>query len=170
MTTSATKLVPICPTSAMMDAGATHIMNGDCYEDCHGPDRMMEARGRAAAVWHEMISAAPACEAKETPQRIGKCIYLSGPMSGLPDLNFPAFDAEASRLSDLGYDVVNPANINPDPSTPWHECMRNDLTALLSCDTIAMLPGWENSNGAHLEMHVAHRVGIKVVFAREIVA
>lgn len=98
-----------------------------------------------------------------------KRIYLSGPMTGIPEHNFPAFNAEAARLRALGYDVVNPVDINPDTAMPYNECLRNDLKALLDCDTIAMLDGWMDSNGAHLEMNVAHRVGIKVVEARMIV-
>lgn len=98
-----------------------------------------------------------------------KRIYLSGPMTGIPDFNFSAFNAEAARLRNLGYDVVNPVDINPDTTTPYNDCLRNDLKALLDCDTIAMLDGWMNSNGAHLEMHIAHRVGILVVEARTIV-
>lgn len=97
-----------------------------------------------------------------------KRIYISGPMTGLPDFNFPAFNVEASRLRALGYDVVNPVDLNPDTTTPYNECLRNDLKALLDCDTIAMLDGWMDSNGAHLEVHIAHRVGIKVVNARDI--
>lgn len=36
-------------------------------------------------------------------------IYLAGPMTGLPEHNFPAFHAEAARLRGLGYHVENPA-------------------------------------------------------------
>ena len=99
-----------------------------------------------------------------------KRIYISGPMTGLMDSNFPAFNAEAERLRDLGHEVVNPAEINPDPATGWHACMRADLKALLDCDTLALLDGWQRSAGAHLEMHVAHRVGIDIVVAKEITA
>lgn len=97
-----------------------------------------------------------------------KRIYVSGPMTGLPSLNFPAFNAEAARLRGLGYEVVNPAEINADADKSYNECLRADLVELMSCDTIAMLPGWEKSNGAHLEVHVAHRVGINVIASREI--
>lgn len=97
-------------------------------------------------------------------------IYLSGPMTGLPEFNFPAFNAESARLAALGYDVVNPATLNPDPGTPWNECMRNDLRELLTCDALALLPGWARSSGAHLEMHVAHRVGMEIVQAVDIVS
>jgi hypothetical protein len=90
-------------------------------------------------------------------------IYLSGPMSGLPDLNFPAFNAAAAKLRSLGYTVVNPAELNPDNTTAWDACMRADIKALCDCTTLALLPGWERSQGAHLEMHIAHRIGIEVL-------
>lgn len=95
-------------------------------------------------------------------------IYISGPITGKPDLNFPLFNAEAARLRALGYEVVNPVELCPDPAATWHECMKRDLKALLDCDSIVMLEGWEDSQGAHLELHIAHRVGIKVRMARDI--
>jgi hypothetical protein len=95
-------------------------------------------------------------------------VYISGPMSGLPDLNFPAFNAEAERLRALGYDVVNPAELNPDPTKPWHACMRVDIAALMSCDVIAMLPGWERSKGAKAELQAAGLVDIPVAIAAQL--
>jgi hypothetical protein len=86
--------------------------------------------------------------------------YISGPMSGLPDFNHPAFHACAERLRTAGFDVVNPAEINPVPIVPRAECMRRDIEALLTCDVIVMLQGWEKSRGAVLEMMVATEVGI----------
>ncbi len=97
-----------------------------------------------------------------------KRIYISGPMTGMPDMNFPAFNADADRLRALGFDVVNPVELNPDPAMSWHKCMRCDLAALLTCDTLALLDGWQKSAGAHLEMHVAHRVGMEIVIAQEV--
>lgn len=89
-------------------------------------------------------------------------IYLSGPMSGMPEFNFPAFHAEAARLRALGYKVVNPAEINVDGDKSWEECLRADIKALCDCDAVALLPGWENSKGAHLEVHIAHRLGLQI--------
>lgn len=77
-----------------------------------------------------------------------KRIYISGPMSGMPEHNFPAFNAEAARLRALGYDVVNPAELNPEPEKTWHDCLRTDLMELLTCDAIALLAGWQKSAGA----------------------
>ena len=120
-----------------------------------------------ARQWPDWRTADPnkAIEHSKTKKR---CIYISGPMSGLPEHNFPAFHEEAARLLALGYDVVNPADLNPDPGMAWKDCLRVDLLELLGCDAIAMLPGWQKSEGAHLEMHVAHRVGIEIMDATEI--
>lgn len=91
-------------------------------------------------------------------------LYISGPMSGIEGHNFPAFNAAAAQVRALGYDVVNPVDINPDATLSWEECLRNDLRALCDCDGIVLLQGWENSKGAHFELHVAHRLGMGVFF------
>jgi hypothetical protein len=82
-------------------------------------------------------------------------------MSDLPQLNFPAFFAEAERLRALGYTVVNPAELN-EPGTPWVQAMRTDIRMLLMCDALALLPGWEKSRGANLEWLIATELGMPV--------
>lgn len=94
-------------------------------------------------------------------------IYISGPMTGLPQLNFPAFNAEAERLRALGFQVVNPADLNAD-GTPWQQCMRIDLAAMLTCDTIAMLPRWQESRGATLEFVIATELDMPAHLAANI--
>ena len=94
-----------------------------------------------------------------------KTIYISGPMTGMPDLNFPAFHAAAKMLRDLGHEVVNPAELNPDHTMPWGECMRKDIAALVTCDTIVLLPGWQQSRGATLEQHIAERLSMAQIEA-----
>ena len=88
-------------------------------------------------------------------------LYLSGPMTGLPENNFPTFHAEAARLRALGYTVTNPAEIDH-PILGWQAFLRRDLIEMLSCDAVALLPGWEGSPGARLEIHVAHQVGMRI--------
>lgn len=39
-------------------------------------------------------------------------IYISGPMTGRPGLNRPAFDAGAERLREQGHFVINPHRIS----------------------------------------------------------
>ncbi len=90
-------------------------------------------------------------------------VYISGPMSGLPELNFPAFHAAAAVLRAKGLDVVNPAEINAEHPGQWESCMKADIKALCDCDALVMLPGWERSKGAHLEVHLAHRLGMQIL-------
>lgn len=97
-----------------------------------------------------------------------KRLYLAGPMSGIKDLNFPAFHAEAARLRAMGYDIVNPAEINIDPNAGWLACMRADIKQLVDCDGVATLPGWVNSRGASLEVGIAHGLGLPVIEAAAI--
>ena len=90
-------------------------------------------------------------------------IYIAGPMTGKKDLNFPAFFAAASVFRSMGLEVVNPAELNPDPSTPWIECMRRDIAALMTCDQIYLMQGWETSKGANLEHHIACHLNFDLV-------
>jgi regulator of RNase E activity RraB len=98
-------------------------------------------------------------------------LYLVGPMSGIAQLNFPKFHAEAARLRSLGFDVVNPAELNnEDPNAVfindaaqiahWQKCMRVDIGQLVQCDSVALLDGWTSSKGARLEQHVAFELGM----------
>lgn len=92
-------------------------------------------------------------------------IYISGPITGWPELNKPLFDDVASQLRRAGYDVINPHDIG-EPSEallPWASYLRADLIHMLQHATaVAMLPGWEGSRGARLELHVAQALGMEV--------
>jgi hypothetical protein len=94
-----------------------------------------------------------------------KKIYIAGPMTGLPELNFPAFHAEAARLRAQGVEVINPAEINPDIGADWVDCMRADIAHLVTCQGIHLLPGWEKSRGAMLEHHIASALGLEATHA-----
>jgi hypothetical protein len=96
-------------------------------------------------------------------------LYVAGPMSGYPELNFPAFHAEAARLRALGFEIVNPAEINTDPAAEWLDCMRKDIRYLVTCDGIALLPGWEQSRGANVEHTLARGLGLRVFVARRLI-
>jgi hypothetical protein len=95
-------------------------------------------------------------------------LYLSGPMTGIPEHNFPAFNRATAELRALGIDVVNPVEVNPDATKSWSQCLREDIKALCDCQGIVLMPGWAQSNGAQLELHVAHRLGMNVHFLQDI--
>jgi hypothetical protein len=88
-------------------------------------------------------------------------LYLAGPMTGYKGLNFAAFHAEAARLRALGHEVINPAEINPGPSTACADCMRAGIKLLVTCDSVALLDGWTASRRARLEHHIAMELGMQ---------
>lgn len=92
-------------------------------------------------------------------------LYIAGPMRGLPDFNFPAFRKAAADLREAGYGVVSPHELHSGAlSLPWSEYMRRDIALLCSgaIGGMALLPGWEDSQGAKLEVAVAHATGMAV--------
>lgn len=92
-------------------------------------------------------------------------IYVAGPMTNLPEFNYPAFYAAEEQLRAAGHErVVNPATLG-DGGTgrPWGFYMRQGITGLLTCTEVALLPGWEYSPGANLEVHIAQ--SLKMVVA-----
>lgn len=104
-----------------------------------------------------------------------KSIYIAGPMSGIPDHNFPAFDDAAERFRSLGWHVVNPAEMErvskddrpPDniPIRPdqYRVYMLRDLSAICSCTAIALLPGWEKSRGVKVELALARLINLDIL-------
>ena len=110
----------------------------------------------------------------------GKSIYLSGPMRGIPQFNFPAFDAAAELLRNDGYDVVSPAELDSPEDRAmalasadghirsveksWGDFLARDVKLIADggIDGIVVLRGWERSRGARLETFVAFLCGLPV--------
>lgn len=100
-------------------------------------------------------------------------LYLSGKMSGLEDFGFSVFNPEARRLRNLGYEVVNPAEIAAEhleqgSNNQWLDWIIEDLKYLKYCDAIAMLPRWKESTGATIEHTCAKRTGMPIYVARKL--
>lgn len=89
-----------------------------------------------------------------------KRVYISGPMTGLPDHNRPAFEAARDSLATLGYEVLSPTDAPECDS--WQAYMRWDIRLLMTADLIALLPDWRTSRGARIECYIADRIGIPV--------
>lgn len=92
-------------------------------------------------------------------------LYLSGPITGNP--NYVAdFAKWASFLAGKGYDVFNPAELGeglPD----WHSYLKRDIPYLVKCDGVFVMPGWEGSKGAQLEIDLARRLNMKCLTCKE---
>lgn len=107
-------------------------------------------------------------------------VYIAGPMSGRPQFNFPAFDAAAKKLRDMGWQVVNPAELDSpemraaclasrngalgDTPMTWGECLSRDVRIVAEdVEGVVLLPDWDLSRGATLEVCTALLTG-KVFF------
>ncbi len=109
-------------------------------------------------------------------QRVVIRLYLAGPMSGYEEWNYPAFDTHARWLRGRGYGVVSPAERSRDrgfderaphgafTSDDYRKSMIHNYRALLTCDGVALLPGWEKSTGALLERRLAMQAGLAIFY------
>lgn len=96
-------------------------------------------------------------------------IYVAGPMSGHPNLNWEAFDNKQKQLEADGWDVVNPAAMDRDAGIDptdlgmydYEEAASRDIDALRSCDAIYMMAGFQFSKGACWERALARDMGLK---------
>ncbi len=111
------------------------------------------------------------CVLKETRKRLkAPAIYISGPMTGIPNLNMEAFNDAENKLRKAGWsDIRNPARlaVNEYENLPRSLYLRSDLRQLLDCQAILLLRGWEQSKGARLEALIADEVGIRRVYEKE---
>lgn len=81
-------------------------------------------------------------------------VFISGPMTGLPNYNRTAFICAEAKLSEMGHTVLNPANHIPihDPEAIPHSGYIEICKAMIDrCEAIVQLPGWEDSIGANME-------------------
>lgn len=105
-------------------------------------------------------------------------VYLSGPMTGLPYYNYPAFFAAAAALNDAGYRTYNPAASHGlDASacpTGTEKVEGFDARAAFAeyaafitgrADAVAVLPGWEKSKGARAEVALASAIDLPIICA-----
>lgn len=87
--------------------------------------------------------------------------YLSGPMAGYEEHNFPAFVKASYDLRHAGVTLL-PAHeilhrkVGREHELQWHDYLRTDLIKMLQqCHGIILLKGWPQSKGAKLELDVA---------------
>lgn len=91
-------------------------------------------------------------------------IYIAGPMTGLPEYNFPLFNAVAANLRAAGWHVENPAEHGHIADAGWDDYLRWDISRIATCGSLWLLPGWSNSKGATLEVHIAKTLGMQIEY------
>lgn len=100
-----------------------------------------------------------------------KTIYISGPISKMPNGNFHEFAAVEEKLNAMGHQTINPhticKDINPNDFLTakdfWNACMRQCLNIMCQkAQEVVTLDGWEQSEGAQLEVYNARKLDIPV--------
>ena len=103
-------------------------------------------------------------------------IYIAGPMAGVPESNYPAFNAAAAQLRANGWMVENPVDIGAEFGPP--EAIQADRRLLArveqaerdvipDCDAIYLLRGWQRSAGARGELAVALKYDLEIFLQSE---
>jgi hypothetical protein len=100
-----------------------------------------------------------------------RTVYIAGPMRGIKDSNFPAFDAAKKEWEVKGWNVISPADLDReagpqiDPISPasLRAYMTRDTKAIIEkVDALVMLNGWSDSKGAKVEFHLAEYLGLPI--------
>lgn len=99
-------------------------------------------------------------------------IYLAGPMRGKPGWNFAEFHRVQRAWEAEGWQVFNPATLAVACGYPQDESqvdrthllhvIQQDLACIYVADAIALLPGWESSAGATVELALAQFLRLMV--------
>lgn len=84
---------------------------------------------------------------------MGKVIYISGPISGMPDGNREAFEEAEKLMEKQGFIVLNPRAL-PE-GMEKRRYMPIALAMLEQADAVLMIDGWEESDGANIEWLMA---------------
>lgn len=95
----------------------------------------------------------------------GRKIYLAGPVTGVPD--YAERFTEAKRCMEKGGYLVLSPEILP-KGFDYEDYMHITMAMLSLCDTIVLLPGWEQSKGTLRELREAIQTGKDIIQYRDV--
>ena len=94
-------------------------------------------------------------------------IYISGKITGMETEAKYVFAAAEEKLKKEFPDskIINPMKLDHrQHDKSWEAYMKVCIIELCQCDMIAMLPNWQDSRGAEMEMIIASNLNLHVEF------
>ncbi len=92
-------------------------------------------------------------------------VYISLPISGY---DIEVVEARcifvSAVLEQEGHTPISPIEVSPDQDATYAEHMGHDIQALLECDAVCFLEGWQKSKGCMAEFEVARIYGKQLMF------
>ena len=90
-------------------------------------------------------------------------VYISLPITG-HDLTEVRRRAEEAKqlLTGMDHEPVSPLDVSPNHDATYAEHIGRDIAALLGCDAVLFLDGWQESKGCTLE-HAAAKIYNKLI-------
>jgi hypothetical protein len=93
-------------------------------------------------------------------------VYLCGPYSGQTEKNIFQARETAKQIWEAGFTAVTPHlntyNFHLDCKCTYQDYIEGDLEILSRCDYLLLLPGWEHSQGAKIELEKAKQMGMPI--------
>lgn len=96
------------------------------------------------------------------PNNRRKNAYISGKITGMPNLNKHKFAAAAALLWKQGYRDVNPHELPSNHDKSWASYMKVCIRYICLCDVVFVLDDWKQSRGAMCEVFIASFLGIEI--------
>lgn len=88
-------------------------------------------------------------------------IYIAGKISGDPGYREKFAEVEFA-LKDKGFSVMNPARLSEGKEFCWNDYMAVTSAMQQVCEATVLLPDWQDSKGARLELKKAGELGQKI--------
>lgn len=104
-------------------------------------------------------------------------IFISGPMTGLPNYNFDHFNEVAKKLDDHKIFNINPVKICKRYKQEQVVKYKEVFDAMVAeqqkaerelCNAILLLDGWEASGGVRLELKTAIDLNFTIILEKDL--
>lgn len=89
-----------------------------------------------------------------------KRVYICGRITGVEEQAKEQFRKAEIKIRKKGFIPVNPMTLPHNHDKEWVSYMKECIRALMTCDEIYVLRGYEKSEGAKIEIYLA--LGLKI--------